>query len=56
MSRLVFVLLDGLGAATARRCMSCLRALTEAGQARFTELEAELPPLSRPLSARGTRA
>ena len=32
MSRLVFVLLDGLGAATARRCMSCLRALTEAGQ------------------------
>lgn len=51
MSRLVFVLLDGLGAATARRCMSCLRALTEAGQARFTELEAELPPLSRPLYA-----
>ncbi|MEE0814870.1 MAG: alkaline phosphatase family protein, partial [Desulfovibrio fairfieldensis] len=51
MSRLVFVLLDGLGTATARRCMSCLRALTEAGQARFTELEAELPPLSRPLYA-----
>lgn len=49
MNRLVFVLLDGLGAATARRCMSYLRALTEAGQARHTELEAQLPPLSRPL-------
>lgn len=51
MNRLVFVLLDGLGAATARRCMSYLRALTEAGQARHTELEAQLPPLSRPLYA-----
>ena len=49
MGRLVFVLLDGLGAATARRCMSYLRALTETEQARYTELDAELPPLSRPL-------
>lgn len=51
MSRLVFVLLDGLGAAAARRCMSYLRALTQAQQARYTEMEAELPPLSRPLYA-----
>ncbi|MBD5417754.1 MAG: alkaline phosphatase family protein [Desulfovibrio sp.] len=50
MSRLVFVLLDGL-ATTARRHMSYMAALTESGAARHTELMAELPPLSRPLYA-----
>ncbi|MDE5878908.1 MAG: alkaline phosphatase family protein, partial [Desulfovibrio sp.] len=51
MKRLVFVLLDGLGAAAAGRHMSFLAALTEAGGARRTELSAELPPLSRPVYA-----
>lgn len=51
MSRLVFVLLDGLGAAAAATHMSFLAALTQASQARHTELTAELPPLSRPIYA-----
>lgn len=51
MNRLVFVLLDGLGAATARRRMGFLAALTQAGGARHTELMAEMPPLSRPIYA-----
>ena len=51
MSRLVFVLLDGLAAAPAATHMSFLAALTEAGKARHTELASELPPLSRPLYA-----
>ncbi|MDO5484204.1 MAG: alkaline phosphatase family protein, partial [Desulfovibrionaceae bacterium] len=49
--RLVFVLLDGLNAGTARRCMSYMQALCQAGQARYHELTALLPPLSRPLYA-----
>ena len=51
MSRVVFVLLDGLAAATARRCMSYMQSLTDAGLARHTELQGELPPLSRPIYA-----
>lgn len=51
MPRLVFVLLDGLAAGTARRCLSSVLALEEADQARYCELEAELPPLSRPIYA-----
>lgn len=51
MPRLVFVLLDGLTADTARRCLSCPVALEEAGEARYCELNAELPPLSRPVYA-----
>ena len=51
MSRVVFVLLDGLAAATARRCMSFMQSLTDAGLARHTELQGELPPLSRPIYA-----
>lgn len=51
MPRLVFVLLDGLAAGTARRCLSSVLALEQAGQARYCELEAELPPLSRPIYA-----
>ena len=51
MSRLVFVLLDGLGAAEAERRMSFLKALTLSGLARQTDLMAELPPLSRPIYA-----
>ena len=51
MSRVVFVLLDGLAAATARRCMSYMQSLTDAGLARHTVLQGELPPLSRPIYA-----
>ena len=51
MSRLVFVLLDGLAAAAAATHMGFLAALTQAGKARHTELTAELPPLSRPIYA-----
>ena len=49
MARVVFVLLDGLAAATARRCMSYMQSLEGAGKARYTELTGELPPLSRPI-------
>ncbi|MBQ9406492.1 MAG: alkaline phosphatase family protein [Desulfovibrio sp.] len=51
MSRCVFVLLDGLNAHTARRCMGYLLALEQAGHARYAQLSCELPPLSRPLYA-----
>lgn len=51
MSRLILVLLDGLGADAAATHMSFLAALTRAGRARHTELMAELPPLSRPVYA-----
>ena len=51
MGRLVFVLLDGLNAETARCRMSFLQALCEAGQLSHTTLTAPLPPLSRPLYA-----
>ena len=50
MTRLVFVLLDGL-AATASPCMGYMQSLVDAGTARCTELIAELPPLSRPIYA-----
>ena len=49
MARVVFVLLDGLAAATARRCMSYMQSLEGAGKARYAELTGELPPLSRPI-------
>lgn len=49
MARVCLVLLDGLNAATARRCLTVLRALEEADKARYTELDCALPPLSRPL-------
>ncbi|MFT4302444.1 MAG: alkaline phosphatase family protein, partial [Desulfovibrio sp.] len=48
MNRILFVLLDGLTASTARRCLSYPQALEEGGQARYVELECFLPPLSRP--------
>ena len=51
MGRVVFVLLDGLAAATARPCMGYMQSLVDAGMARYTELTAELPPLSRPIYA-----
>ncbi|MDR2745046.1 MAG: alkaline phosphatase family protein [Desulfovibrio sp.] len=51
MKRFIFILLDGLGVDAARRCMSCLAALDEAGAARYGELTAVLPPLSRPVYA-----
>ena len=51
MNRCILVLLDGLGAATARRHMGFLAALTHGGMTRHTELTAELPPLSRPIYA-----
>ena len=50
-SRLVFVLVDGLRDDTARRCMGYVRALHEAGRARWDTLRCELPSLSRPLYA-----
>ena len=51
MKRFLFIVLDGLGVDAARRCMSCLAALDEAGVARYGELTAVLPPLSRPVYA-----
>ena len=49
--RLAVILVDGLRADTARRCMGYLLALEEAGRARWTTLQCELPSLSRPLYA-----
>jgi len=49
--RLAVVLVDGLRADTARRCMGYLLALEEAGRARWSTLTCELPSLSRPLYA-----
>ena len=51
MARVIFVLLDGLAATTARPCMGYMQSLVDAGTARYTELNAELPPLSRPIYA-----
>ena len=51
MPPVTFVLLDGMAEATARQCMGFLRALEDAGQARYARLTCELPPLSRPLYA-----
>ncbi|MDR1856984.1 MAG: alkaline phosphatase family protein [Desulfovibrio sp.] len=51
MQNVILVLVDGLEAGTAHRCMSYMSALTEAGIARHTTLDAELPPLSRPIYA-----
>lgn len=51
MGRLIFVLLDGLNAKTARSCMSFLNALDEAAQISHVTLTSFLPPLSRPLYA-----
>lgn len=51
MQRVIFVLLDGLAAATARRCMSYMQSLEATGAARYAELQSELPPLSRPIYA-----
>jgi predicted AlkP superfamily pyrophosphatase or phosphodiesterase len=51
MNRLAVLLVDGLRADTARRCMGYLLALEEAGRARWATLACELPSLSRPLYA-----
>jgi predicted AlkP superfamily pyrophosphatase or phosphodiesterase len=51
MNRLAVILVDGLRADTARRCMGYLLALEEAGRARWSTLSCELPSLSRPLYA-----
>ena len=51
MDRLAVILVDGLRADTARRCMGYLLALEEAGRARWSTLTCELPSLSRPLYA-----
>ncbi|BAV91654.1 alkaline phosphatase family protein [Candidatus Desulfovibrio trichonymphae] len=48
---LMIILLDGLRAATARRCFSYVRSLERAGAAGYVELTAELPPFSRPIYA-----
>lgn len=47
--RLIFVLLDGLSARTARACMGYLEALREAGLIFGGSVRCELPALSRPL-------
>lgn len=51
VNRLAVILVDGLRADTARRCMGYLLALEEAGRARWSTLTCELPSLSRPLYA-----
>lgn len=51
MSKVIVILLDGLRADTAQRCMSYLHALCIAGLSCHTELTALLPPLSRPIYA-----
>ena len=51
MSRLIFILLDGLRAAAADRHMGFMAALTEHGDAQRLTLDCALPPLSRPLYA-----
>ena len=51
MSRVAFILVDGLRDDTARRCMGYVLALQEAGRARWATLRCELPSLSRPLYA-----
>ena len=43
MNRLVVLLVDGLRADTARRCMGYLLALEEAGRARWSTLSASCP-------------
>ena len=47
--RVIFVLLDGLSAKTARACMGYLESLCEAGRAFGASIHCELPALSRPL-------
>ena len=47
--RIIFVLLDGLSAITARACMGYLESLREAGCAFGASIRCELPALSRPL-------
>lgn len=49
--RVIFVLIDGLSLEAARRRMSFMAAMTEAGRLRAGVLEAMLPPLSRPAYA-----
>jgi predicted AlkP superfamily pyrophosphatase or phosphodiesterase len=49
MRRLIFVLLDGLSARTARTCMGYLEALREAGTIFGGSVLCELPARSRPL-------
>ncbi len=47
--RLIFVLLDGLSAQTARSCMGYLEGMREAGLIFGGSVQCELPSLSRPL-------
>lgn len=51
MGKVLFILVDALSLASARECMSFMRAMTEAGKARTGEHRAFLPPLSRPAYA-----
>lgn len=50
-ARVILVVLDGLRAAEARNCLGFMQAFTEAHGGLRTELDAELPCLSRPLYA-----
>lgn len=49
MSKIVFVLIDGLSRGVARDCMGYMEGLAEAGKAAAFDLRCELPALSRPL-------
>jgi predicted AlkP superfamily pyrophosphatase or phosphodiesterase len=51
MRRLVWLVVDGLRADVAREALGYLRALDEAGAARWATLDCALPSLSRPLYA-----
>ena len=49
MSKIVFVLIDGLAREVARTCLGYMEGLAEAGKAAAIDLRCELPSLSRPL-------
>ena len=49
MSKVVFILLDGLRYETARDCLGYMEALVRAREAQAYEVASELPSLSRPL-------
>lgn len=48
MKKILFVLIDGLGAEAAS-CMGWLAAMTEDGRAHYAVMSCEMPPISRPL-------
>lgn len=49
MTKMVFILLDGLRHGTARDCLGYMEGLVAAGEAQVYEVRSELPSISRPL-------